>query len=73
MSVLCVYAPTARALPGVKANSNNELQDTIEFLRMTFKCLWMTSMLGWYGDEKWQDVVGKHGLDEKIESGEKFL
>ena len=32
VTVICVYAPTARATPAVKAKFSNELQDTLDKL-----------------------------------------
>ena len=78
VSVVCAYAPTARAPAWVKAKFSGELQDTIDEIPSGDVLI----MLGDFnarvgvlkaGEEEWQGVVGKHGLDERNEAGEEFL
>ena len=75
VSVLCVYAPNARATPGVKANFSSELQATLGKIPQS-------DVLVTFGDfnsrvsvlkpdeEEWQGV---YGIDERNEAGEEFL
>ena len=78
VTVICAYAPTARAPPEVKSKFSTELQDTLD------KVSWRVVLvvLGDFnarvgvlkpGEEEWRGVVGKHGLDERNEAGEEFM
>ena len=78
VTVICAYAPTARAPPEVKPKSSGELQDTLDKVSQK-------DVLGVFGDfnarvdvlkpgeEEWRGIVGKHGLDEGNGAGEEFM
>lgn len=78
VSVVCAYATTARAPPEMKSRFPSDLQDTIDKIPQNDVLL----LLGDFnarvgvlklGEEEWQGVVGKHGLDERNEAGEEFM
>lgn len=78
VSVVCAYAPTARASPGIKSGFLGDLQDTLDKIPQNDVLV----LLGDFnagvgalklGEEELQGVVGKHGLDERNEAGEEFM
>lgn len=78
VSVLCAYAPTARATPGVKAKFSSELQDTLDKISQSDVLVMLGDFNARVGvlkpdKEEWQGVVGKHGIDVRNEAGEEFL
>ena len=78
VSVLCTYAPTARAPPAVKARFSSKLQDTLDRVPQSDTLVVLGDFNARVGvlksdEEEWPGVVGKHGLDERNEVGEEFL
>ena len=78
VTVICVYAPTAAAPPGVQSKFRYDLQDTIDAVpRDDFLVLLedFNARVGVLGPAKecWRGIVGRHGLDERNESGEELL
>ena len=78
VGVVCAYAPTARAPPGMKSRSLSDLRDTLDKAPQNDVLV----LLGDFnarvgvlklGEEECQGVVGKHGLDERNEAGEVFM
>lgn len=76
---MCVYAPTARAPPGVKASFFDDLQDVLDKVSAQDKLVVLGDFNARVGVRKsddilWQDVlVGGHGLDERNLAGEELL
>ena len=73
MTVICAYAPTARAPPEVKSNFSSELQDKLD--KVSHKDVLMVlsdfnARVGVLkpGEGEWRGVVGKLGLDERNEA-----
>ena len=71
VSVVCAYAPTAKAAPSIKLKFYYDLQDTID--RIPHNDILV--MLGDFnarvgvldtGNNLWQGVIGKHGLSDVI-------
>ena len=77
-AVICVYVPTAAALPRVQSKFRYDLQDTIDavpqddFLMLLGDFNARVGVLG-PAEKCWRGVVGRHGLDERNESREELL
>ena len=78
MSVVCAYAPTAKAPPGIKAKFTDELQDALDRVPVDDILL----ALGYFNarvgkreraNDLWRTVRGKHGLGSCNEAGEQLL
>ena len=72
VSVLCAYAPTARA------TQSSELQATLDEVPQSDVLVMLGDLNARVGvlksgEEEWQGVVGKHGIDERNEASEEFL
>ena len=75
LTVLCAYAPTARASPRVKSKLSNKLQDTLEEVPQNDVLVRLDDFNARVGvlksgEDEWRRVVGKHGLEERNEAGE---
>ena len=78
MTVICAYAPTARAPQEVKSKFSRELQDTRDKVSQKDVLVVLgdfNAKMGLLkpGEEEWRGVVGKHRLDERNEAGEEFM
>ena len=78
VTVVCVYAPTARAPPGVKEKFSCELQDTLDKVPRNDVLVLLGDFNARVGvlksdEEEWQGVVGRNGLDERNEAGEDLM
>ena len=78
LSIVCAYAPTARAPPGVKDQFSSDLQETLDQIPQSD----ILVVLGDFnarvgvlkpGEDSWHGVIGRHGLDERNLAGEEFL
>ena len=78
VTVVCAYALTAKAPPGVKSRFNSDLQDTLDKVPQNDALLPLgdfNAKVGVLkqGDQMWHGTVGRHGLDERNAAGEEFL
>ena len=77
VSVLCAYAPTARATPGVKQKFYAELQDTINKVPANDILVLLGDFNAWVGvlahNDLWSGVLGRYGLSERNIAGEELL
>ena len=78
VTVICAYAPTARAPPAVKSRFSSELQDTLDKVPQNDVLVVLGDFNARVGvlkpdEEEWGGIVGKHGLDERNEAGEEFM
>ena len=76
-SVVCVYAPTAKAPPGVAQKFTEDLQDTVDKFQHQMCCCFL-EILMFVLAVVWQMVMcggvrGRHGVGCCNEVGEKFL
>lgn len=78
VSVVCAYAPTAKAPPGIKEKFYSDLQDTIDKIPQNDVLV----MLGDFnarvgvleqGSDAWQRVLGRHGMHERNLAGVELL
>ena len=78
VSVICAYAPTAKAHSRVKSRFLSDLQDTLDKVLQND----VPVVLGDFnarvgvlkhGEEGWQGVLVKNGLDERNKAGEAFI
>ena len=78
VSVVCAYAPTAKAPPGIKQKFYSDLQDTIDKIPQNDILL----MLGDFnvrvgvlelGSNAWRGVLGRHGKNERNSAGVELL
>lgn len=78
VTVVCVYAPTARAPPGVKEKFSCELQDTLDKVPRNDVLVLLGDFNARVGvlkpdEEEWRGVLGRNGLDERNEAGEDLM
>ena len=78
VSIVCAYAPTARAPPGVKVQFCSDLQVTLDQIPQNDILVVVgdfNARVGVLkpGEDSWHGVIGKHGLDERNMAGEEFL
>ena len=78
VSVVYVYAPTARATPAVKNKFNTELQDTLDKVPQNDVFMMLGDFNARVGvlkpdEDEWRGFVGKNGIDERNEAGEDLL
>ena len=78
LTVLCAYAPTAKAPPSVKEKFFTELQDTIDKVPPTDLLVVLgdfNARVGVLDDRSdlWRDVLGRYGLPERNQAGEALL
>ena len=78
MTIVSVYAPTAKAPPGVKLNFFQNLQDLLDRIAPSDILVLLgdfNARVGSRGldNDMWSDVVGKHGIDDKNEAGDHLL
>ena len=78
VSIVCAYAPTAKAPPDIKQTFYLDLQDTIDKIPTTDVLV----MLGDFnarvgilesGSDEWQGILGTHGKSERNPAGVDFL
>ena len=78
LSVVSVYAPTAKARPGVKQQFATEVQDVFDKIPQSDILL----LLGDFnarvgrrdaGNDLWSGTLGCHGLGDRNQAGEEFL
>ena len=77
LTVICVYAPTVAAPPGVQSKFRYNIQDTIHAVHQDDLLVLLGDINAGIGvlgpDEKcWRGVVESHGLNEMNEAGEKL-
>ena len=70
VTVVCAYAPTARAPPGVKAQFCLDLQDILDKTPQNDILVVLGDFNARVGvqkpdDDAWSGVIGKHGIDEE--------
>ena len=77
VSVLCEYAPTTRATPGVKQKFYAELQDTIDKVPTNDILILLGDFNARVGvldhNDLWSGVLGRYGLSEQNIAGEELL
>ncbi len=78
VTIVCVYAPTARAPPRVKEKFSSELQDTLDRVPKDDVLVLLGDFNARVGmlkpnEEEWRGVLVKHGLDERNEAGEQLM
>ena len=77
LSVVCVYAPTAKAPPGVAQKFTEDLQDTVDKIPTSDVLLLLGDFNARVGcsvaGDVWRGVRGRHGVGCCNEAGEKFL
>ena len=74
MTIICVYAPTARAPAIVKSRFLEQLQNALDGVPNT-DFLVLVGRVGVFNpeDDLWHGVVGKYGIEERNLAGEDFL
>ena len=78
ISVVCAYAPTAKAPPGIKRTFYTDLQDTIDTISRNYILVTLgdfNARVGVLdqGSDVWCGVLGRHGKSERNLAGEEFL
>ena len=78
LSVVCVYAPTAKAPPGIAQKFTEDLQDTVDKIPTSDVLLLPGDFNARVGcsvadGDVWRGVRGRHGVGCCNEAGEKFL
>jgi len=78
LSIICVYAPTARAPASVKSRFLEQLQDVLDGVPNTDFLVLVGDFNALVGvlnpeDDLWHGVVGKYGIEERNHAGEDFL
>ena len=78
VTVICAYVPTAAAPPGVQSKFRYDLHDSIDAFPQDDSLVLLGDFNARVGvldpaEESWRGVVGRHGLDERNESGEELL
>ena len=78
VSVISVYAPTAKAPPGIKEKFIDDLQDAIDRTPASDILLLLGDFNACVGkstadDDEWREIRGGHGVDCCNAAGEKFL
>ena len=77
MSVLCAYAPTVKATPGVKQKFYADLQDTIDKVPANDNLILLGDFNARVGvldhNDLWSSVLGRYGLSERNIAGEELL
>ena len=78
LSVLCAYAPTAKATPGVKEKFYTELQDAMDKVPPSDILIVGGDFNARVGvldgsNVLWRGILGRHGLSERNQSGEELL
>ena len=80
ISVLSVYAPTAKATPNIKQNFFSDLQDTLDRISPSDVLIMLgdfNARVGRLGNisanNDWAGTIGKHGLRERNEASEELL
>ena len=76
--MVSVYAPTAKAPPGVKAKFTDELQDTLDRVPADDILIVLGDFSACVGKSEgdsdvWREVRGRHGIGRCNEAGETFL
>ena len=77
LTVICVYAPTAAAPPGVQSKFRYNIQDTVHAVHQDDLLVLLGDINAGIGvlgpdEECWRDVVERHGLNEMNEAGGKL-
>ena len=78
MTIVSVYAPTAKAPPGVKLNFFQNLQDLLDRIAPSDILVLLGDFNARVGirdpdNDMWSDVIGKHGFDDRNEAGDNLL
>ena len=78
MTVVSVYAPTAKAPPGVKQRFSADLQDVLNKIPQSDVLIVLGDFNARVGkrdleNDLWPGTLGKHGLGESNQAGEEFL
>ena len=78
LTVVCAYAPTAKAPPSIKEKFYTELQDTIDKVPPSDLLIVLgdfNARVGALDDtsDLWRGVLGRHGLPERNQAGEELL
>ena len=78
MTILSVYAPTAKAPPSVKLKFSQDLQDTLNLVPQSDVLVVLGDFNARVGKRDrnsnlWKETLGYHGLDERNDAGEEFL
>ena len=78
LTVICVYAPTAKAPQGIKDKFSCELQDVLDRVPPNDVLLVLGDLNARVGvlkpgDVTWRGMIGEYGVDERNEAGEDFL
>ena len=78
VSVVCVYAPTARAPGDMVKRFYDELQDVLNSILSNDFLLMLGDLNAHVGvrdrsSELWSDVLGCFGIDDRNQAGEDFL
>lgn len=77
VSVVCAYAPTAKAPPGIVQKFMEDLQDAIDKIPTSDVLLLLGDFNACVGcsadDDVWRGVRGRHGVGCCNEAGERFL
>ena len=78
VSVVCAYAPTAKATPGVKLKFYTDLQDTIDKVPHNDILVMLGDFNARVGtldprNDLWHGVLGRNGKSERNLAGEEFL
>ena len=78
LSVVCVYAPTAKATPSIKQKFYSDLQDTIDKIPQNDILLMLGDFNARVGvldqdSDVWQGVLGRYGKSERNLAGVELL
>ena len=78
VSVICVYAPTAKAPPGIKQNFFAELQDTLDKIPKSDILVVLGDFNARVGvldqdSDLWRGILGRHGMIERNLAGHELL
>ena len=78
VTVLSVYAPTAKAPPGVKQQFNEELQSSLDKVSPSDILIILGDFNARVGKRDvasnlWKQTLGIHGFDERNDAGEELL
>ena len=78
LTIICVYAPTARAHASVKSRFAEQLKDALDGVPNTDSLVLagdFNTRVGLFNpdDDLWHGVVGKYGIEERNLAGEDFL